>query len=125
MRKQPSDKYPESTWVRPGLRGRTGKVFAHVLNVFQWVMKYNPQCEYFGEHLKFDDDELADDWAKVCSVIGIPVRFDAADYSGSRRVREYWSNFLPIEREVIEEGFKGKIESEQCMDRHSCHCFCC
>ena len=95
---------------RPGLSGKTGKVFLQCLQVLAWVLKYNPECEVFVEFVVFDD--LPEDWATVCKTLGNPVVLDAADFSASRRVRAYWmlNMSLPDDFSAMTAGF-GPIDA--------------
>jgi len=78
------------------------------------VLKYNPESEYFCEHLKFDD--MIDDWRTVCEALSEPCVLDAADHSGSRRLRAYWTNVpYPLNHEELSRGF-GPIDPNECMD---------
>ena len=74
---------------RPGLKGKKGQVFVQTLQVFTWVLKYNPNCEHLIENLDFSD---MDDWQVVCAVMGQPYVIDSADFSYTRRVRAWWTN---------------------------------
>ena len=76
---------------RPGLDGPNGAKFRQLLLILSWVLKHNPDCEYFIENLYFDD--LQDDWKEICSVIGVPIQVNAQDYSRTKRNRAYWHNF--------------------------------
>jgi hypothetical protein len=45
--------------LRPGLEGPNGMLFAQVIQILQWTLKHNPDCEYLIECVKFKDME---DW---------------------------------------------------------------
>ena len=47
-------KYPE-TDQRPGLKGKNGRLFLKLLQIWKWVRKYNPECKHFVENVVFDD----------------------------------------------------------------------
>jgi hypothetical protein len=79
---------------RPGLDGPKGKVFRSCIQVLIWVLKHNPDCEFFCENVKFDD--MPEDWEEICKALGTPLIINAQDYSYTKRVRAYWSNFLPL-----------------------------
>ena len=64
---------------RPGLNGPNGKKFRRLLLIMSWVLKHNPDCEYFIENLMFDD--MPADWDEVCSVLGVPLQVNSMDYS--------------------------------------------
>ena len=76
---------------RPGLDGLNGRKFRQLLLILTWVLKHNPDCEYFVEYLCFDD--LPNDWDEVCSALGVPILVNAQDYSRTKRNRAYWHNF--------------------------------
>jgi hypothetical protein len=76
---------------RPGLDGPNLKKFRQLLLLLSWVLKHNPDCEYFVENLCFDD--LPEDWDEVCSVLGLPIMVNSQMYSRTKRVRAYWNNF--------------------------------
>ena len=61
-----TDGKPIGSNPRPGLRGKTAKVFVQCLQVPAWVLKYNPDCEVFVEFVKFDD--MPEDWDAICTV---------------------------------------------------------
>ena len=77
---------------RPGLDGKRGMVFRRCIQVLQWVLKYNPDCEYFIENVVFTD--MPSDWHEVCQALGDPVIVNAELYSFTKRNRAYWSNYL-------------------------------
>ena len=76
---------------RPGLNGPNGKKFRRLMLIMSWVLKHNPNCEYFIENLMFDD--MPTDWDEVCSVFGVPLQVNSMDYSYTKRNRAYWHNF--------------------------------
>jgi len=99
---------------RPGLLGKKGAVTVQCLLVWTWIRKYNPACELFSENIKFDD--MKADWDIVCKALGQPLVLDSADYSFSRRMRAYWTNFcLPDTIEAITAGFSPG-DPNICMD---------
>jgi site-specific DNA-cytosine methylase len=72
--------------TQPGLKGKHGQVFIQVLQIFAWVMKYNPDLRFWVlENLDFSD--LTEDWEVICSALGDPYVLDSADFSCQRRVR--------------------------------------
>ena len=89
VRKRSKSKMNE---LRPGLNGPHGRVFRQVLQILQWVLKHNPDCEYLIENVDFSD--LGADWGEVCDRLGSPMLIDAQMYSFTRRYRAYWSNFV-------------------------------
>jgi hypothetical protein len=101
----------QKSTVRPGFDGRNGKTFRMCLLVFCWVMLYNPDCEYFCEHLDFSD--MPSDWAQACNVLGQPVIVVSDSCSYTRRRRAYWTNF------VLPDGFGcdfQPLDPDDCMD---------
>ena len=78
--------------LRPGLNGPNGRVFRQVIQILQWVLKYNPDCEFLIENVNFSDMEA--DWSEICNAIGTPMVIDSQRYSYTRRNRAYWSNFV-------------------------------
>ena len=78
--------------LRPGLNGPNGKLFRDVVQILQWVLKYNPECEYLIENVDFSD--IKDDWDEICGALGQPILIDAQRYSFTKRSRAYWSNFV-------------------------------
>ena len=70
---------------RPGLDGPSGQVFRTCLQVYKWVVKHNPEVEYFLENVVFDD--LINDWNEVCSVLGAPLIIVSSDVAMTRRRR--------------------------------------
>lgn len=78
--------------LRPGLQGPHGSLFRNVIQILQWVLKYNPDCEFLIENVVFSDIE--DDWNEICSALGEPMVIDSQMYSFTRRNRAYWSNFV-------------------------------
>lgn len=89
---------------RPGFKGKKGATCLKCIEILCWVLKHNPGCEYFVEHIKFDD--MAEDWAFVCKYLGDPYIIDSADHSYTRRVRSYWSNFVfPVDPSHLTAGY--------------------
>ena len=78
--------------LRPGLNGPNGRMFREVIKILQWVLKYNPDCEFLIECVDFSD--MAEDWDEICGALGPPMLINAQWYSFSRRNRAYWSNFV-------------------------------
>ena len=70
---------------RPGLKGPNGHKFRQLIVIWSWVLKRNPDCEYFIENLYFDD--LQEDWTEVCQALGEPIVVNAQDYSRTKRNR--------------------------------------
>jgi hypothetical protein len=80
---------------RPGLDGPKGIIFRACLRIAAWVFKYNPDSEIFVENVNFSD--MPKDWDEVCKALGTPLVVNAANYSYTKRVRAYWTNFtLPL-----------------------------
>ena len=103
----------EAQEARPGFKGKHGSVFLRCLEIFGWVMEFNPECEYLVEHLKFDD--MPEDWALVCAAMGTPMILDAADWSASRRNRAWWTNIqLPESWSELTDGY-GPVDANQFM----------
>ena len=99
---------------RPGLRGKKGAVTIQALQIWAWVLKYNPDCELFSENIKFED--MPDDWQVVCKALGTPRILDSADYSMARRVRAYWSNIpMPDDIAQLTSGYSPG-DPNTCMD---------
>jgi hypothetical protein len=99
---------------RPGLRGKKGAVTIQALQIWSWILKYNPECEMFSENIKFDDMQA--DWQIVCKALGTPLILDAADYSMARRVRAYWSNIqMPDDMAELTAGYSPG-DPNTCMD---------
>ena len=99
---------------RPGFKGRQGKVFLKCLEIYSWVMEFNPNCEFIVEHLKFDD--MPEDWRLVCAALGQPLIMDSADVSASRRVRAWWTNMqLPESMQEITAG-RGPVDANEFME---------
>jgi hypothetical protein len=96
---------------RPGLKGKKGRLLKECIRVAKLVLKYNPNCKYFGENIDFSD--MADDWNEVCADLGTPLIVDSANFSNTRRTRAYWTNL---------EGLEGMFEvatpldGDECMD---------
>ena len=89
---------------RTGLAGPTGRLFYKMMEIWRWVLKYNPHCRYIIENVVFDD---MPDWAEVCAILGTPVVLNAKDYSCTWRQRAYWTNIdlpqgwqVPVENEM-------------------------
>ena len=40
---------------RPGFQGKKASTCLKCVEILCWVIKHNPGCEYFAEHIKFDD----------------------------------------------------------------------
>ena len=78
--------------LRPGLNGPNGRLFREVIQILQWVLKHNPDCEFLIENVDFSD--IKDDWEEICNALGQPILIDAQLYSHTRRNRAYWSNFV-------------------------------
>ena len=78
--------------LRPGLDGPNGRLFREVIQILQWVLKHNPDCEFLIENVDFSDMEH--DWAEICGAIGEPMIIDSQMYSFTQRNRAYWSNFV-------------------------------
>ena len=78
---------------RPGLRGKKDSVTVQSLQVWVWILKYNPHCELLAGNAKFD--VMKEDLDAVCKILGVPLILDAADVSHTRRVRAWWSNLAP------------------------------
>jgi hypothetical protein len=83
---------------RPGLAGPKGKVFLKCIQITNWVLKHNPQCEWFIENVVFKD--LTDDWNIVCAALGQPLIINAALVSFTKRNRAYWSNFKNLPSDI-------------------------
>ena len=76
--------------LRPGLDGPNGRLFRETLRVLQWVLKYNPDCEFLIEGVDFSD--MDDDWQEICGALGDPMIIDSRMYSFTKRTRAYWTN---------------------------------
>ena len=72
---------------RPGLAGEKGKVLLKCIEITGWVMRYNPDCEYFIENVDFRN--LKDDWDQVCQALGPPNVLSSALVSVTKRNRAY------------------------------------
>ena len=70
---------------RPGLDGPNGDKFRQLIQILAWVVKHNPNCEYFIENLYFND--MVNDWEEICGALGVPIRVNAQDYSRTKRNR--------------------------------------
>ena len=75
--------------LRPGLEGPEGKLFIQIIQILQWILKYNPDCEFLIECVNFKDME---DWKIICAALGIPLEINAQYYSFTKRNRAYWTN---------------------------------
>ena len=59
---------------------------------------------------------MSADGAIITAALGQPLVLDAADFSGSRRRRSYWTNIpLPIDHAELTAGFK-LVDANLCMD---------
>ena len=77
---------------RPGLNGKNGKVFRQCITVAKWVLKHNPDCEFFCECVDFRD--MRNDWDEVCRALGKPEMVNSEVYSFTKRSRSYWNNVV-------------------------------
>jgi hypothetical protein len=77
---------------RPGLDGPTGKVFKQVLLVWHWVLKHNPDCQYFVECVVFND--MPSHWNRVCNELGQPL----CQYTGEKVSKSdlQVKNYIPV-----------------------------
>jgi hypothetical protein len=103
---------------RPGLKGPKGKVLLQCLQITQWVLKYNPGCEYIIENVVFPD--LKEDWELVCKAIGEPMIINSALVSFTKRNRAWWSNFknLPPDlTQLIADRQPLVSQASECMDQ--------
>ena len=73
--------------LRPGLNGPNGRCFRQVMQIWEWIKKYNPSYEFMIECVLFDD--MKDDWKEVCDTFGNPMVINAERYSYTHRVRAY------------------------------------
>lgn len=100
---------------RPGIEGNTGKLFKKLIQIKEWVLKYNPECEWFIENIPFKD--LTTSWDYVCERLGEPLILDAADYSYTRRLRCYWTNYAtPSDTTMLTAGYGPKYNASDCME---------
>ena len=70
---------------RPGLNGPKGKIFRKCVQIYRWIMKYNPKCKYLFENVVFDD---MPDWHQMNRWLGKPVVIQARYYSNTSHDRE-------------------------------------
>ena len=82
---------------RPGLNGPKGKIFRKCVQIYRWIMKYNPKCKYLFENVVFDD---MPDWHQVNRWLGKPTVIQARYYSHTSRQRAWWTN-LPLPDEEL------------------------
>jgi len=100
---------------RPGIEGHTGRLFKKLIQIREWVLKYNPECEWFIENIPFKD--LTTSWNYVCERLGEPLILDAADYSYTRRLRCYWTNYAtPPDMITLTAGYGPKYNASDCME---------
>ena len=78
---------------RKGMAGPTGCLFRHTLQVWRWVRKHNPGCQFVIENVVFDDMEQ--DWKEVCDMLGEPQKLNSRDYGYAWRKRAFWSSMAP------------------------------
>ena len=91
---------PNQKLTRPGFKGPKGKVFLQCLQVYVWVLEFNPNVELLWEFPVFDD--MPEDWNLACLSLGIPTIIDSAECSATRRVRSYFNNLqLPAVEELL------------------------
>ena len=95
---------------RPGLNGPKGKIFRKCIQIWRWIMKYNPNCKYLFENVVFDD---MPDWHTVNRWLGEPLVIQARYYSFTSRMRAWWTN-IPL---PYGEFPKQKLKDpNKCMD---------
>ena len=96
--------------LRPGLNGPHGRVFRNVIQILQWVLKHNPDCEFLIENVVFDD--TPNDWKEICDVLGRSVLINCQSYSYTKRYRAYWTNFY---HESDLPPHEPKLNPNECM----------
>ena len=104
--------------LRPGLKGPKGRVFLKCIEITQWVLLYNPDCELLIENVVFKD--LKEDWGLVCKALGEPMIINSALVSFTKRNRAWWCNFknLPsVLTEVIADRTSLTHQAPECMDQ--------
>ena len=83
---------------RPVLADPKGKVFLKCIQITDWVLKHNPQCEWCIENVVFKD--LTYDRDIVCAALGQPLIDNAALVSFTKRNKAYWSNFKNLPSDI-------------------------
>ena len=83
---------------RPGLNSKKGRIFRKCIQIWKWVMKYNPRCMYLFENVEFRD---MPDWKQVCRTLGEPMLIQSRHFSFTSRYRSYWTN-IPVPKEGLQ-----------------------
>ena len=96
---------------RPGLNSKKGRIFRKCIQIWKWVMKYNPRCLYLFENVEFRD---MPDWKQVCRVLGEPMLIQSRHFSFTSRYRSYWTN-IPVPKEGLQRP-SGLMDPNTCMD---------
>ena len=95
---------------RPGLNGPKGKIFRKCVEIWRWIMKYNPNCVYLFENVVFDD---MPGWDQVNKWLGSPKVIQARHYSYTSRLRAWWTNIPLPQGELPKPELK---DPNDCMD---------
>jgi hypothetical protein len=95
---------------RPGLNGPKGKIFRKCVQIYRWIMKYNPKCKYLFENVVFDD---MPDWLQVNRWLGQPIVIQARYYSYTSRQRAWWTNIPLPDEELPKPRLK---DPNKCLD---------
>ena len=93
-------------------------MFVKCIQITEWVLRYNPDCEFFIENVVFKD--LKQDWEMVCKALGGPIILNSALVSHTKRNRSYWNNFklLPTSiDEIIGDRAPLTPQASECMDQ--------
>ena len=93
-------------------------MFLKCFQITDWVLKHNPQCEWFIENVVFKDP--TDDWDTVRAALRHPLIVNAAVVLFTKRNRAYWSNFKNLPSgmdQVIAKRTSLTGQAFQCMNQ--------
>ena len=104
--RQRNGKMP-TTYQRSGFKGKAGILFKHMVKIWRWVKKHNPDCDYFIENVAFDDMK---EWEYICDAFGEPTVVNSKYQSFTARSRAYSTSFKIPTRDMLYEARQWQTE---------------